>query len=152
MSATPLFQARVDWTDWAQHAETRECEAGCGTFRPNHPRRKFCGQTGCAGRKPSAPRRRRPSGRAQAQARAAGIQGFIGEVLADAHSIPEDPTGRDVGNAFLLFVRAERAGNAPLARRAAVRLCALGAARAVLLMPPSTDPVPDPPGYQENRR
>lgn len=135
----PLFEQRVDWTDWAEHAAERQCAAGCGPFRPNHPRRQFCQGPGCPGRKPAKPRQRRQSGRAQAQARAAGVQGFIGDVLTAAQRVDLDPTTEAVGQAFLTFVRAEKSGDAKVARAAAVQLCALGAAHAVLLMPPAPD-------------
>jgi hypothetical protein len=142
VSATPLFTSRVDWTTWAEHAEPRVCE-GCGTtFAPNHPRRRFCGADQCPGRRPaSAPRRRRPSGRAQAAARAAGIQGMLGEVLVEC-SRPElaDGTLDQILKAAKLLVSVERHGYPEHVRRKAViRLMAAGAARGIVLVPPKLD-------------
>ena len=136
--STPLFTSRVDWTSWAEHAEPRQCE-GCGdVFAPNHPRRRFCGQDACPGRRPSAaPRRRRPTGRAQAAARAAGVQGLLGEVLVEVH---RDDLGSldEVLKAAGKLVAAERAGAAgPEKRRLVVKLLAAGAARGLVLVPPN---------------
>jgi hypothetical protein len=150
MSATPLFESRVNWSDWAKHAAPRFCEACKTEFQPNHPRRRFCGGPDCRGRKPAAPRQRRPSGRAQAAARAAGIQGFLGDVLVQAN-LNLSPTADQVGAAFLEYYRAEKASDTIAARAAVVKLCALGSARAVLLVPPRTEPIADPPGYQDAR-
>lgn len=142
MSATPLFTSRVDWTSWAEHAAARVCEGCAITFAPNHPRRRFCGGAECPGRRPSQPpRRRRPSGRAQAAARAAGVQGMLGEVLVEC-SRPELAEGQlsQVLKAAQLLVAVERAGYpAHVRRKAIVRLMAAGAARGVSLVPPMVD-------------
>jgi hypothetical protein len=144
----PLFTSRVDWSTWAAHADTRVCE-GCGrTFAPNHPRRRFCGEDDCPGRRPTqTPRRRRPSGRAQAAARAAGIQGLLGEVLVEC-SRPElaDGTLDQLIKAAKLLVSVERAGYpAAVRRQAVIRLLAAGAARGIVLVPPTLDDDIDEP-------
>lgn len=138
----PIFTARVDWSSWAAHAAPRVCEGCEREFAPNHPRRRFCGESDCPGRRPSAtPRRHRPSGRAQAAARAAGIQGVLGEVIVEC-SKPElsDGTLDQLLKAAKLLVSVERAGYPDaVKRRAVIRLMAAGSARAIALVPPVAD-------------
>lgn len=140
--STPIFTSRVDWSTWASHAEARVCEGCSATFAPNHPRRRFCGADECPGRRPTqAPRRRRPTGRAQAAARAAGVQGMLGEVLVEC-SKPElaDGTLSQVLKAAQLLVAVEKHGYPETVRRKAiVRLMAAGCARGIVLVPPMLD-------------
>lgn len=136
-----LFNAAVDWTEWASRAEPRSC-AACGTiFSPNHPRRVFCGGDHCSGRRPpsvkaGAPRKRLPTGRQQAAARTAGIQGFLGTVLVEANG---DRTGTpgEVVLAAREYIAAERRGAAAETRSLLLaRLCASAALRSIVLVPP----------------
>lgn len=140
----PLFRnSAVDWSTWAAHQEPRVCES-CGTrFQPNHPRRLFCGGPECAGRRPAdaQPRKRRPSGHQQAAARAAGVQGFVADVILEVHRGHQRPTGSidDMLAALKVAVDAEKRGANQLARAAITRLCAHAAVRAIALVPPVLD-------------
>lgn len=142
MSATPLFQSRVDWSTWAAHAEPRVCEGCSNTFAPNHPRRRFCGVPPCPGRRPAPAgagrRRRRPSASAETTARINGIQGVLADVVLVVNDRP--PTGelREVLHAAKALLDAERRGlPAGRVRQAAVQLAAASTARAVQITPPA---------------
>lgn len=133
-----LFRSQVDWSGWAATADPRVCE-GCGTtFAPNHPRRRFCGGDGCPGRRqPPPPRKRKGlTGRQQAAARTAGIQGFVADVMLEINL--SDPAGSidELLAAAKILLAAERAGNTVARQQAVVRLCAVGAVRSVSLVPP----------------
>lgn len=145
MSADPLYENRVDWTKWAQHAQAIQC-AACGqTFQPNHPRRRFCGQEGCPGRQrrrntgtstttaPRARRTRQPRRRTHGQLYALIADATLAVAL-------QQPAGtfEELLRAARDLVQSARLNRPPAVERAAtVRLLAVASARATQQQEPS---------------
>lgn len=127
---------KTDWAEWAKHAPMRKCVACEREYQPNHPRRQFCQRPDCPGPQRNRSTGRRPQGRARAQARATGVQGFIADVLL-AVQHHDAPTGdrKAINDAVRGYIAAEVSRDRRKVYAAGVRLAAALAHRVVGLVP-----------------
>jgi hypothetical protein len=139
------METRVDWTRWAENAGERLCPACEETFKPNHPRRRFCGRKACPGRQrrrvsEQSSQRRRPRQRPRA---ATVMHALLAEALLAAHNQPPAGTVNELTVACADLVRAVRSHRPAFVERAlAVRVLTIAAARAAHHDRPAGDRAP----------
>jgi hypothetical protein len=131
-----LMDTTVDWSDWAEHAAPLVCPA-CGvTFRPNHPRRRFCGRDGCPGRTARAapaprPPPPRPAPRRDLRRGAENaLAGLVAEATLELHRRETAGTANELLIACAALARAARVGCSPaIERTMTVRVLAIASVR-----------------------
>lgn len=138
MSALLQHPVSQDWARWAATAAPRTCEKCRREFKPNHPRRRFCGAEDCpdvarAARpdvEPAVARRRRQS----------GVQGVLADAMIELHR-SDGPTGKpeEIGAALRELVTAERAGRPAQIKGALARVQAATIARSLAIQQALTD-------------
>jgi hypothetical protein len=124
---------KVDWTTWAEHAELLTCPACSREFRPNHPRRVFCGLPDCPGRqRRPTPSARRPRARRRLRAVTSNaIAALLAETALELHAHPTAATDAELIIACADLARTVRQrGSAGAERALLVRLLAIASVRA----------------------